>query len=40
MPGEGVAGHLFLFRAAQLQDGFQIVIYRFRGVWSMWSRWH
>jgi hypothetical protein len=40
MPGEGVAGHPLLFRAAQLQYGFQIVIYRFRGIRSMNSRWH
>ena len=35
MLGEGVAGHPFLFGAAQLQDGFQIVVYGFRVVRSM-----
>ncbi len=34
MLSEGVAGHPFLFRAAQLQYRFQIVVYRFRGVGS------
>jgi len=27
MPGQGIAGHPLPFRAAQLQDGFQIVVY-------------
>ena len=40
MPGEGVAGHPFLFGAAQLQDRFQIIVYRFRVVWPVSSRWH
>ena len=35
MLSEGVAGHPFLFGAAQLQDRFQIVVYRFRGVRSV-----
>jgi hypothetical protein len=35
MVGEGVAGHAVLFGATQLQDRFQVVVYRFRGVWSM-----
>lgn len=37
---ESVTGHLFLFGAAQFQYRFQIVVYRFRGVRSMFSRWH
>src|SRR5207245_1881229 len=40
MMSEGVAGHAFLSRTAQLQYRFQIVVYRFRGVGSMYSRWH
>jgi hypothetical protein len=40
MMSECVAGHPFLFRAAQLQYRFQIVVYRFRGVGSVYSRWH
>lgn len=40
MMSEGVAGHPFLFRAAQFQYRFQIVVYRFRGVRSRLSRWH
>ena len=40
MMGEGVAGHSFLFRAAQLQYSFQIVVYRFCGVGPVYSRWH
>jgi hypothetical protein len=35
MVGEGVAGHTVLFGAAQLQYRFQVVVYRFRRVWSM-----
>ena len=40
MMSEGVAGHTFLFRAAQLQYRFQIVVYRFRGVRPMCFRGH
>jgi hypothetical protein len=40
MMSQGVAGHPFLFRAAQLQDGFQIVVYGFRGVRCTSSRYH
>jgi len=40
MLGESVTGHLFLFGAAQFQYRFQIIVYRFRGVRSMDSRWH
>jgi hypothetical protein len=37
---ERIAGDPLLFSAAELQDGFQIIIYGFRGVRSMYSRWH
>jgi len=37
---KGVAGHLFLLRAAQFQYRFQVIVGRFRGVRSMRSRWH
>ena len=37
---ESVAGHPFLFGAAQFQDRFQIIVDRFRVVRSMCSRWH
>jgi len=40
MMGKSVAGHPFLLRAAQLQYRFQVVIYRFRGIPSMFSRSH
>jgi len=40
MPGEGVAGGRFLFRAAQLQYGLQIIVYRLRIVRPARSRWH
>ena len=40
MMREGVAGHPLLFRAAQLQYRFQVVVYRFRAVRSMGSRYH
>jgi hypothetical protein len=29
MPGESGAGYQFLFRPAQFQDGFQVVVDRF-----------
>jgi hypothetical protein len=38
MPGEGVAGHSFLFSAAELQYRFQVVVYRFRCVRAGYSR--
>ncbi len=40
MPGERVAGHAFFFRPGQFQDGFQIIVYRFRSVRPMFSRLH
>src|SRR5947209_2671720 len=40
MMSHGVAGHPFLFGAAQLQDRFQIVVYGFRGGRYTRSRRH
>lgn len=40
MLGKGVAGHPFLLRAAQLQYRFQVIVGRFRGARSMYSRVH
>ena len=40
MMREGVAGHAFLLRAAQLQYRFEIVVHRFSSVRSMGSRGH
>ena len=40
MLGERVTGHPLLFGAAQFQYRFQIVVYRFRSVRSVASRWH
>ena len=40
MLGERVTSHPLLFGAAQFQYRFQIVVYGFRGVRSMGSRWH
>jgi hypothetical protein len=40
MLSEGVAGHSLLFGPAQLQYRFQIVVYGFRGVSAVDSRYH
>ena len=40
MMSQGVARHPFLFSAAQLEDGFQIIVYGFRGVRRASSRYH
>jgi hypothetical protein len=40
MLSEGVAADPLLFSAAQFQYRFQIVVYGFRGVRPMYSRWH
>ena len=40
MLSEGVAGHAFLLRATQLQYRLQIIVGRFRGVRSVFSRRH
>lgn len=38
--GQRVAGHAFFFWSTQLQDGFQIIVDRFRVRWQMVSRRH